>query len=66
MSAVHIMGTPFITVASLRYRLNQYGGDWMQPYNVLSDEKYREVMFDFDLQLFGGGGGGKSGGKLFG
>ena len=54
-------------VDSLRYRLNQYGGDWMQGYNVLSDEKYREVMFDFDLQLFGGGGGGgKSGGKILG
>ena len=38
----------------------------MQGYNVLSDEKHREVMFNFDLQLFGGGGGGKSGGKLFG
>ena len=39
----------------------------MQGYNVLSDEKYREVMFDFDLQLFGGGGGGgKSTGKIIG
>ena len=66
MSVAHIMGTPFITVASLRYRLNQYGGDWMQGYNVLSDEKHREVMFNFDLQLFGGGGGGKGGGKFFG
>ena len=82
MSVAHIMGTPFITVASLQYRLNQYGGDWMQGYNVLSDEKHREVMFNFDLQLFGGGGGGnapltftgavdatyggKGGGKFFG
>lgn len=39
----------------------------MQGYNVLSDEKHREAMFDFDLQLFGGGGGGKRGGaKLLG
>lgn len=39
----------------------------MQGYNVLSDEKHREVMFDFDLQLFGGGGGGgKGGGKVLG
>ena len=38
----------------------------MQGYNVLSDEKHREVMFNFDLQLFGGGGGGKGGGTAFG
>ena len=41
--------------------------------NVLSDEKHTEEMlkpfvpedFKIDLQLFGGGGGGKSGGKIF-
>ena len=34
-------------------------------YNVLSDETYRQQMFEFDLQLFGGGGG-KSGIKIIG
>ena len=35
-------------------------------YNVLSDKAYQQRMFDFDLQLFGGGGGGKSTGKIIG
>lgn len=35
-------------------------------YNVLSDNAYQEKMFEFDLQLFGGGGGGKSGVKIIG
>lgn len=35
-------------------------------YNVLSDKAYQERMFEFDLQLFGGGGGGKSGVKIIG
>lgn len=35
-------------------------------YNVLSDNAYQEKMFDFNLQLFGGGGGGKRGVKIIG
>ena len=35
-------------------------------YNVLSDRAYQQRMFDCDLQLFGGGGGGKSAGKIIG
>ena len=36
-------------------------------YNTMSDEAYRQQMFDFDLQLFGGGGGGKNTGlKIIG
>jgi hypothetical protein len=34
-------------------------------YNVLTDEAYQQQMFEFDLQLFGGGGG-KNGIKIIG